>query len=95
MTKTTKLFIFSGLIVLIAGLAAGAYFLFKAPAEAEVKEWRNATGQLHRENDQPAVIKYYENGEILTEEWYLNGRTHRENDQPAVIKYYENGEIWY
>jgi hypothetical protein len=37
-------------------------------------------GKLHREGDQPAVIRY--NG---TREWYVDGKRHREGDQPAII----------
>jgi len=58
------------------------------------QRWRNKDGQLHRDNDMPAVItksggKY----------WYINGEQHRDNDLPAVIfadgtKYwYKNGEL--
>lgn len=44
--------------------------------------------QLHRDNDEPAVI--YFNG---TKEWYQNGKRHRVGG-PAVT--YKNGaEIWY
>ena len=93
MQTKTKLFIISGLIVLIIGLAAGAYFLLKTPDD--VKEWHNAAGQLHRENDQPALIRYGADGIIFIEAWYLNGQLHRENDQPAEIQYYKNGEIEY
>ena len=98
MAKTTKLLIFSSLAILITGSAIGAYFFFfKAPAQTE--RWRNAAGQLHRDNDLPAPIGYYENGEIAYENWYLDGLPHRENDQPAFKVYWESGEIerekWY
>jgi len=44
------------------------------------KNWCNNAGQLHRENDLPAII--WEDG---TKVWYKNGKRHRENDLPAVI----------
>ena len=95
MQTKTKLFIISGLIVLIVGLAAGAYFFLKAPAADSleinsatgVKDQRdsadnqdNAAGQEHREDDQPAEIRYDENGEIEYQAWYLNGQLIK--DQP-------------
>jgi len=58
------------------------------------KNWCNNAGQLHRENDLPAVI--YENGSKF---WYKNGNLHRENDLPAVIyldgykEWWVNGEL--
>jgi hypothetical protein len=42
------------------------------------KHWYNDKGELHRENDLPAVE--YAGG---TKCWYLNGKRHRENG-PAV-----------
>ena len=42
--------------------------------------WLNEDGEIHRENDLPALI--YVNGE---KHWYKYGQCHRENDMPAVI----------
>ena len=93
--KTKSILIFGGLAILIIGLATGAYFFF----QTRDKEWRNDAGQLHREDDQPAVINYDANGEIESEAWYLNGELYRENDRPSWIVYDANGEIeseaWY
>jgi len=51
--------------------------------------WYNKDGQLHRDNDLPAVI--YLDG---YKEWWINGELHRENDMPAII--YEDGsKEWY
>ena len=52
------------------------------------KEWYNLKGELHRENDLPAIE--WVNG---TKRWYINDKLHRENDKPAV----ENvgGKYWY
>ncbi len=44
------------------------------------KRWYNKAGQLHRENDKPAII--WQNG---YKEWWVNGKIHRDNDQPAYI----------
>jgi len=53
------------------------------------KIWRNKNGQLHRDNDKPAVIS--DNG---TQYWYKEGQLHRDHDKPAVI--YANGtQEWY
>jgi hypothetical protein len=37
-------------------------------------------GELHRNNDKPAVI--YANGD---QEWYQHDNCHRDDDKPAVI----------
>jgi len=55
------------------------------------REWYKLNGKRHRE-DGPAVIYYYENGNIKIEYYYINGNSHRENG-PADIWYYENGSI--
>jgi antitoxin component YwqK of YwqJK toxin-antitoxin module len=63
---------------------------------------------LHREGDLPAVIKYYDNGNVKLEQWYCYNELHRGshniedwygrdrsrvNNLPAVIEYYQNGNI--
>ena len=45
------------------------------------EKWYNEDGELHRDDDLPAVIKTYG-----TQEWYRNGKLHRDNDLPAIIK---------
>ena len=58
------------------------------------REWRNAEGELHRDNDLPAVI--YLNGQ---EEWYRHGKLHRDGDMPAIVhsdgsqEWYQHGEL--
>ena len=46
-------------------------------------------GKLHRDEDQPAVIKA--NG---SKYWYQDGKKHRDEDQPAVIKA-DGAKFWY
>jgi len=46
-------------------------------------------GQLHRENDLPAVI--WSNG---LQFWYYNDLLHRENDQPAIM-HHDGSQSWY
>ncbi len=55
------------------------------------KEWRNASGEYHRELA-PAVICYYPDGSIKAEYFYINGKFHREL-VPAAIWYYPDGSI--
>jgi hypothetical protein len=51
--------------------------------------WMNLNGELHRDNDQPAVIV----GDG-TQIWYMNGKMHRDNDRPAAIC--DDGDfLWY
>ena len=40
-----------------------------------------------------AVIKYYDDGKIEEEKYFVNNEWHRENDKPAEIEYYENGNV--
>jgi hypothetical protein len=40
----------------------------------------------------PTTVKYYENGQIQSQRWFLNGKHHNENG-PAIIWYYENSQI--
>jgi len=53
------------------------------------QRWFNKAGEIHRENDMPAVI--FENG---TKVWYKNGKRHRENDLPAIISSTGIKEWW-
>lgn len=47
----------------------------------------------HRENG-PAKTVYYPNGNIMSEEWYINNRPqYRGNYIPSTIQYYENGTV--
>ena len=39
-------------------------------------------------------FSYYSNGQIKSEQYFLNGKYHRENG-PAFIFYYKNGKISY
>src|SRR3990167_9387916 len=49
-------------------------------------------GQVHRSSGAPAVITYYDDGQIQSREWYIDGMSHRIDD-PSVINYFENGKI--
>jgi hypothetical protein len=57
------------------------------------EEWFNKDDYSHRE-DGPSYVSYYENNNVYSEKYYLNGILHRE-DGPAVIFYYSNGKIKY
>jgi len=49
--------------------------------------------QFHRK-DAPAVIEYYEDGQIAGEFWHINNRRHRA-DGPAAIYFNKDGSISY
>lgn len=52
--------------------------------------WENNQGKIHRENDLPAVISFYETGEIDFCEWYQNGEPYRDNpNAPDFLEYYK------
>jgi hypothetical protein len=53
------------------------------------KIWKNKKGEIHRDNDLPA-IEYY-NG---TKVWYQYGKRHRDNDLPA-IEFIDGTKEWY
>jgi antitoxin component YwqK of YwqJK toxin-antitoxin module len=55
------------------------------------REWRNASGEYHRELA-PAAICYYPDSSIKAEYFYINGKPHRELG-PAVIYYNGDGSI--
>jgi len=52
------------------------------------KTWYQ-NGLLHRDNDQPAVIRRYGN-----KNWFQNGKLHRDNDLPAII-HSDGSQFWY
>jgi antitoxin component YwqK of YwqJK toxin-antitoxin module len=57
------------------------------------EDWFNKNNEYHRDNE-PAVIDYYENGNIKDKAYCINGNFHRENDY-ALITYFKNGDIEY
>lgn len=54
-----------------------------------IEYWKNDADKYHRENG-PAIIDYYDTGEIHMEQWYINDSIHRDN-APAIIKYDKKG----
>src|SRR5688572_12748152 len=57
--------------------------------ENGVEKWYDEKGQLHRDNDLPAMSR----DELLC--WYQHGKLHRENDKPAVIDREGCQEWWF
>ena len=53
--------------------------------------WKKENGKCHNENG-PAFIEYYPNGNVEYKSWYINGKEHNENG-PAIIEYYPNGNV--
>lgn len=55
-------------------------------------------GIQHRDDDQPSMIRYFDNGLLHSKTWYKNQQIHRDNG-PAYILYHCNGticlETWY
>jgi hypothetical protein len=59
-----------------------------------VEKWY-CKDKLHRCGDLPAVIyKEKDTGNVLLEEWWINGHRHRSNNNPAIINHV-NGELEY
>jgi len=53
------------------------------------KFWYDVKGQLHRDNDKPAVE--WASG---TKEWFVNEKRHRDNDKPAIEWVSGDKEWW-
>lgn len=53
---------------------------------------RNYGGEYDSVGDEPAFVTYYENGQVMTQEWYKDGKYHREAG-PAVIEYTQDGQV--
>lgn len=55
-------------------------------------------GKPHSYNDDPALVKFYENGSVKSKTWCKHGIIHRDKN-PAVIRYGKEGkvevEIWF
>jgi hypothetical protein len=60
-------------------------------AEKRLRTWKKDE-LLHR-TDGPALIKYYQNGNIKIEKWYQNGKRIHDDVNPCVIDYYPSGNI--
>ena len=46
-----------------------------------------------RDDDKPAYIEYYENGNIKYNKWYKHNQLHRDG-KPAILFYDEQGKIY-
>ncbi len=53
------------------------------------QRWFNNAGELHRENDMPAVI--WADG---SKSWFKNRKRHRDNDLPALVRADGTKEWW-
>lgn len=53
---------------------------------------RNYGGEYDSIGNEPAFVTYYENGQVMIQEWYKDGKYHREGG-PAVIEYTEDGRV--
>ncbi|MFT6660686.1 MAG: hypothetical protein ACJA0K_000663 [Maricaulis maris] len=53
-----------------------------------IEKWFDMSGRPHRPGDLPALtIRNIETGNVVAEEYWVEGQRHRENDQPATIYY--------
>lgn len=43
--------------------------------------------------DRPAIMSYYENGDLKYEKYFFHGKQHRDNNLPGFIEYDKNGNI--
>jgi antitoxin component YwqK of YwqJK toxin-antitoxin module len=65
--------------------------LFEYKIDENGIEYWYKNGQLHRDNDLPAVIS----SKGSYESWYKNGNLHRDNDLPAVMSLKSAYRCWY
>lgn len=48
--------------------------------------WRDRRGNMHRDNDKPAVVLVSKDNESLSRKvWFVHGKHHRENNKPAIV----------
>lgn len=75
----------------------GVVIKFYSDTMIQSVEFKNDHGQYDNKN-QPAIIKYSECGNPISEKWYKDGKLHR-NDGPALITYGKSSkpiyEKWY
>ena len=57
------------------------------------RKYLNADNYLHNEHV-PAIEKWYENGQLMDQEYYINGQRHNERG-PAIQRWSENGQLWF
>lgn len=53
---------------------------------------RNYGGEYDSMGGEPAFATYYENGQVMMQEWYKDGKYHRESG-PAIIEYTQDGQV--
>lgn len=70
-------------------LPNGDFHTFEEPCISRNIQMWYKYGELHREDDQPAII--FPDGR---REWHYQGRLHRDNDNPAIICPHDN-YAWY
>lgn len=62
------------------------YFNSKIKRVSVIKFLNN--GSIHRDGDRPAIIYFDMNGNVQSEDYFINNKLHRDNDKPALINYY-------
>ena len=50
-------------------------------------------GKLHRSNGNPAIVSYFETGQIHCEFWYVDGQLHHPDGSPVGICYFKKRNI--
>lgn len=56
------------------------------------KKWFKE-GELHNDDDYPAIIVYDNKGNKKVEKWVKDGKIHREDDNPAILIYWKDLNI--
>jgi len=64
----------------------------KDDCEIEIRTYKN--NELHSEDDEPAVIRNFDDFTSKIEKWYKDGKLHRANNLPAVIEDYEFSDVY-
>lgn len=65
----------------------GEWFSYKSKGHF-VEGFNN---EEHLKNDQPSLMKFDKDGNLVLMAWFKDGQYHRENDEPAYITFYDNG----
>ena len=67
--------------------------IYHPNGKIKIIQWFNDKNELHRDDDQPALIRYNEDGSMKEEHWINNGVRYRDNDKPVVIIYSDNMDL--
>lgn len=64
------------------------------PEPIVTTEWRDTDGRLHRDGDEPALIKIDNTGEVVERQWYIHGQLSRVNPEDPPVHTVSKHRQW-